>query len=241
MIKEEESTLNNVKGLLNEIDDKFKEIKVVDRHSLFQLRFFVIGKEPTLQAKLWRCIKEIKSRKESIESILLEIEDIKDNIELNEIQIGEIESSNSDDEIGKKYNEINKRKLNRRNNSLNKSLSDHEKKLLFLYEEATFFVEAFNSLSQKEKIKDYDDLESQLEFWGKKLLEEFNLKLLMKTPLDTELIRTILSLPESEVKKQVLTLINNIQIQNQLKIEKENLEVKKMIEEQNKENDDENK
>jgi len=58
---------------------------VAQRHSYFQLKYFLIGKEPTNQSKMWQCLRELKSRKESLKSILLEREDLKDKLELLDI------------------------------------------------------------------------------------------------------------------------------------------------------------
>ena len=68
--------------------------EVVDRHSFFQLKYFVVGKEPTMQAKMWRCLTELKTRKEAIDIINLEIEETKDTIELLNIEEKRLENIN---------------------------------------------------------------------------------------------------------------------------------------------------
>jgi hypothetical protein len=48
--------------------------------------------------------------------------------------------------------------------------------------------------------------------WNEKLLEEFNLRLILQRPLDPEFIKTVLCLhDDAPVKKQVVTVIENIQ------------------------------
>jgi len=51
--------------------DEVLNLDPVDRHSYFQLKYFVINKEPTHQSKLWRCIREVAARKDTIEGIML--------------------------------------------------------------------------------------------------------------------------------------------------------------------------
>ena len=66
--------------------EKMVEQAPENRHSYFQLKYFVIGKEPTLQAQMWQCLRELQARKETIDSLALEIEDTKDQIELLDVE-----------------------------------------------------------------------------------------------------------------------------------------------------------
>ena len=59
--------------LMTAMDDLLKN-EVVQRHSYFQLKYFLIGKEPTNQAKMWQCLRELKTRRQSLKAISLEIE-----------------------------------------------------------------------------------------------------------------------------------------------------------------------
>jgi hypothetical protein len=63
-------------------------------------------------------------------------------------------------------------------------------------------------------LKPLDDEQAQKEMWNEKLLEEFNLRLILQRPLDPEFIRTVLCLhDEAPVKRQVINLVENIQKQ----------------------------
>lgn len=97
---------------------KILKNKVIERHSYFQMKYFIIHKEPTTQAKLWQCLREIKSRFEAIEAATFETEDGKDNLELINIKIDKlikkIEKHEENEEITKRELEINLRKLGRR-------------------------------------------------------------------------------------------------------------------------------
>lgn len=213
MNKELELAMNEV--LSNEL---------ADRHSLFQLQYFVIGKEPTIQSKLWRCVKELQARQDSIESLNLEIEESSDKIMLLNLDIehevslnkGDLEFNGFEDPKRK----INIRRLERQKKSLNKTVQTLNKKIKYVEEESQFFVSAYKSLSEVETMKPYDDEKSQIEYWNEKLSQEMGLRGLIKQPLDIDLIKTILSLDDrAPVKKKTAEMLERTQkqiIENQL-------------------------
>lgn len=188
------------------------------RHSYFQLRYFVIGKEPTHQAKMWQCLRELKARKESISAVNLEIEETKDRIELLQIQsekekFAKLENFKISDLLMREK-EINIRRFNRQITSLEESLKQLEEKKKWLEEEAKFFLDSFKILEKTEKLSNYDDVEVQNEYWNEKLKQELNLKLLLHSPLDNELIKTVLALnDELPIKKQVANMLDSIKAQ----------------------------
>ncbi len=53
-----------------------------------------------------------------------------------------------------------------------------------------------DKLQEIEELKDFDDLDAQKDYWNHKLGEEINLRILMHQPIDTELAKTVLALPE---------------------------------------------
>ena len=61
--------------LVKEINDVIQKQEINSRHSYFQLKYFLIGKEPTLQSKMWQCLRELKTRNESITNMDLELEE----------------------------------------------------------------------------------------------------------------------------------------------------------------------
>jgi len=191
-----------------------------NRHSYYQLKYFVIGKEPTIQSKLWQCLRELQSRKETIESIGLQIEDLKDEIELTKIEIQKIEintlSSKNEklDEICFKEKTIKLRKLKRREESLVINIDKLEKKLKFELQEARYFLQVFEDLEKIEQMKDYDDYDAQKEYWENKISEEINLRILTKQQLSPELIKTALSLHnESEIRGNMIGILDNCKMQ----------------------------
>jgi|SaaInlV_100m_DNA_2_1039680.scaffolds.fasta_scaffold00454_3 hypothetical protein len=200
--------------------------EVVDRHSFFQLKYFVVGKEPTMQAKMWRCLTELKTRKEAIDSINLEIEETKDTIELLNIEEKRLENINKYESNEKSWTQseadeieyheeelkIKKRQIKRKKEGISKSLDNLYKKLKFTQEEAAFFIKSFKQLNQIEELKPFDDFESQKLYWNEKLSQEFDLKILLHRQPDVELVKTILALTDDlEVKKTTVRLLQNTQ------------------------------
>lgn len=192
----------------NEIEEVLKN-EVCQRHSYFQLKYFIIGKEPTLQAKMWQCIRELKTRKESLDNILLQIEENNDNMELLRISLQKSYTSSSDSELDLKEKEIKKRQIRRKIDSAYKNTKKLEEQKKYLEEESLFFLETFKNISKIEELKDFDDLECQKEYWSEKLTQKLNLKMLTSNQLDTELIETIFALPdEMPIKNQVIANLN---------------------------------
>lgn len=208
------------KNLMSELT-RITNNQLKERHSYFQLQYFLIGKEPTVQAKLWRCVQELKTRKETLEAINLEIEDTEDDIlllnfkNLNELNLFGIDSGNKEEiEIKQRKNERKKKKLTHKIENLRNRLKNVE-------EEINFIIVCYQSLEKIEVIKDYDDIESQKKYWNEKLSQEFNLRTLFGMPLDLELIKTILALnSDSPIKMDTLNIMDSIQG----KIEKKELE-----------------
>lgn len=104
--------------------------------------------------------------------------------------------------------EIKKRKYKRIITNIINTINTLEEQVISLNEEIEFFVSIFNELEKYEKVKSYDDEDAQKEYWAAKLEEELNLRMLLQTPLDLELIKTILSLPDGTKVK--VNLINNL-------------------------------
>lgn len=198
-----------------------------NRHSYYQLKYFVLGKEPTTQAQLWQCLRELQVRRETIDTIKTQIEDTKDEIELLKIDHDKFYSEDDLTYQNSKLNDICKRekvirtrRLKRREESLLSNINKLEKKLEFTTQEAKFFLQAFEALEKIEPLKDYDDFESQSQYWEAKLGEEINFRMLMRQPLSPDLLKTALSLHEkSELRGSLVKMLDRSQVQ--LMLEKE--------------------
>lgn len=198
--------------LSKQIDDLLK-IDIVNRHSYFQLKYFIVGKEPTIQSKMWRCVRELQARRDTLQAMQMERLNTEDNIELVEIDIKKLELAkrqwdNIEEEentiLNKKEADIQIRKLQRQMQALVESLKNLDKKQKETEEEAAFFLKSFESLQKVEPLKPYDDLQEQTKYWNEKITQLINLKVLLHQPLDAELVQTALSLSDDcRIKKEI--------------------------------------
>lgn len=211
--------------------NKILENGLSERHSYFQLKYFVIGKEPTIQGKMWQCIRELGSRKDSLDAVETENYELNDKKELIDIQIEKnnltlksIESSPEGD-LNARECRVVSRQLERQRQKTENALVDLNKKHNYILEEANFFLETFKSLEEIEPLKDFDDLPSQQHYWDEKLSNELNLKLLLQRAPDVELVKTIMSLNNnSPTKQQTIKMLENIQQQALVQIEQTKIE-----------------
>ena len=199
--------------LIEKMNDLLKN-DVVSRHSYFQLKYFLIGKEPTNQAKMWQCLRELKLRRDNLNNIILQTEEEKDKLELQEINIiklNKLKDQETDELTGKEL-EIKLRQLKRAIEGIKGTILDLQEKKRFIEEECEFFLQTYKNIEKTEPIKNFDDLEAQKEYWGTKLLEKMNLKILLENNIDIDLVETVLSLPDDiPIKQQVLTKLNALQ------------------------------
>jgi hypothetical protein len=209
-----------------EIKEKVSELlknDVVSRHSYFQLKYFLIGKEPTNQAKMWQCLRELKARQEILNSVDLQLEEEKDNLEIYNISLLRIDSKEKEikDELDLRELEIKKRQIKRNILNVSNNVQSLLSKKKDTEEECEFFIQTFENIEKTEPLKYFDDLDSQKEYWGTKLLEKINLKILLQNNVDIDLVETALSLPDDvPIKQQVLNKLNYLQ-SNMLKIKEE--------------------
>jgi hypothetical protein len=203
--------------LLNNVEEILQKVNLPDRHSFFQLEKFVLGKEPTGHAQLWQIVRELDARHETVEVYEKDLADAEDNLEAFDLRIErldrEIRTMSTEtptepdiSDLDIKEREINIRKLQREKEALAKAAQKVKKKLGYVLEEIGFLVQAFDSVATHlGDIKPLDDKEAQQEMWNEKLLEEFNLRILLQRPLDPELVRTIMCLPDGSSVKEHLT------------------------------------
>jgi hypothetical protein len=207
--------------LLKKAEEILNKADLPDRHTFFQLEKFNIGKEPTAQARLWQIVREMQARMETVDSYRKQLEDAEDNLELFDLKIARLsrqireeakqEATYTDLNIGE-Y-EINIRKLKREKEALVLASRKVRKKLKCILEELTFLAESYEkTVKCHGEIKPIDDPNAQRELWNEKLLEEFNLRIILQRPLDTEFVRTVLCLgDEAPVKQHIVKLLTDVQ------------------------------
>jgi len=206
--------------LLSQIDDVLKN-EVASRHSYFQLKYFLIGKEPTNQGKMWQCLRELKTRRESLYNLELEVEEIKDKLDLLDIKIEMIENPPTLNAFGIddachepnplfiREQAIKLRQSKRKRKAILVSLESLVERKKWIEEESKFFLETFKNIQKIEPLKAFDNIDAQKQYWGEKLAQKLNLKMLTSNALDSELIETIVALPDDvPLKKQTMATLN---------------------------------
>lgn len=211
--------------LLQHVDEVLKQAAMPDRHTYFQLEKFNIGKEPTAQAQLWQIARELQVRRDTIDAYDKDLKDAEDNLELFDIKIErlnreirqEAEANSTFTDLNIQEREINIRKLQREKEALVKAARKVNEKRKYYLEEMAFLLTGFNKiLSQVGEMKPLDDEQSQKEMWNQKLLEEFNLRILLQRPLDAELVKTIMCLHDEAPVKRHLTKVLEIRQQGMM-------------------------
>lgn len=186
--------------------------EVVQRHSFFQLKYFLIGKEPTVQSKMWQCLRELRQRRESLDAIELERDEVKDKIALIDISMLKLTAAYGDEnqpELDRREFEIRIRQSERQKKALVKNLEDLDDKERWLNDECLFFVETFKNLEKVEPLRPFDDIEAQSQYWNEKLTQKANIKMLTQNTIDSELVETIVALPNDlPIKKHTLQNLN---------------------------------
>lgn len=183
-----------------------------NRHTFYQLKHFILGKEVTTQAKLQKCIREIEARKNTIKSLILSIEEAIDEIKILEIKEKLLEKKKDKGELHKEYKNIQKRKLNRKKTNILDSVYEMKRKLKETEEETEFFMIAYSQLEKIEPLKRHDDPESNAQFWNENFAQELQLRILLQKPLDLDLVKCILALdPESATRKEMIGILEQIQ------------------------------
>lgn len=204
-------------NLNDEIDNVLSQQEIAQRHSYFQLKYFLIGKEPTVQSKMWQCLRELKNRQETVRNMELETEELKDKLELLDISVERIRhdiekiqnSGQLVDDLNRKECRIKIRQFDRQKKAIDDNIRDIEERKKYVLEECRFFLETYKNLTKIEPLKHFDDLESQIQYWHEKLTQKVNIKMLTGGNIETELVETIIALPdEAKIKQQTLQTLN---------------------------------
>lgn len=213
--------LTTAQDLLEKTEKIISKINMPDRHSFFQMEKFMIGREPTAHSQIWQIVREMQVRAETVDNYLQQLEDAEDDLEMFDINIercnrklrDETSAQTKMSDLNIQEYEINIRKLQRQKQSLVNSARKVRNKLRFVLEELAFLVGSYEQIvAHIGEPRPFDDRECQKEMWNEKLLEEYNLRVLLHRPLDPDFVRTVLCLgDDSPVKRHVVNLLENIQ------------------------------
>ena len=167
---------------MNEIVKKIADLKLHNGMTKFQIVYFIIGDEPTNQAKMMKCVTEIKARLRSIDALNLEIRSVESEIK----------------------NEKNELKLL----LLENKLVDLKQTLETSTSECNLFGEIFELINNKETYKDWNSQEVQEEYWNAKIATEILRRNALKMPVPYETIKVAMLLPDTlDVKKNLIQAI----------------------------------
>jgi DNA polymerase III delta prime subunit len=185
---------------------------LASRHTFYQLKHFVLGKEITTQAKMQKCLREIDARKSSIKSMVLGIEEAEDEAKVLDLKMAVLEKKKEKNELHKEYKSIQKRKLTRKKAMLLDTIGEMRKKLLETEEEMSFFLSAYRQLEKIEPLRRHDDPEANAHYWDENFAQELQLRLLLQKPLDLELVKCILAMDSaSPTRKEMIGILEQIQ------------------------------
>ena len=190
---------------MNELSQKIDEIAPEgrrNRHSFFQLQYFVIGKEPTVQARIQTCKGELISRKDEIESFMTMLEEAYDQYRVYEFNIEQIKGERHPDQI-EEMDQLNIRKLRRQMKVLDYQIEDFKAKMRAKEDEANFLIGLYEKLCEIEEPKDWDSLEVQSEYWNAKLTREIETQLLLGNKPDAETLKSVFVLPSGMPIKEI--------------------------------------
>jgi hypothetical protein len=193
-----------------------KSRETVNRHSYYQLKHFVLGKEHTIQAKLRKCLNELAARHSSLQNLLLAIEDMEDEVLLTDLKIRKLTEKPAESDLHKQWQQIQIRKLTRRKAHTQSSLLDLKKKLKECEEETAFFIHAYQQLEKVEPLKSFDDPIKESKYWNEQFAHELQLRVMLQKPLDLELVKSILALDDkAPIKGEMINILEQIQSRTQ--------------------------
>ena len=209
---------------MNEIEKELKDIchnyDLPQRHTDFQIEHFIIGKESSFYGRIWQCLRELQQRYETIQAVDCELLDIEDNIKLEEIELKKLQIKNKNyespisqelAELKKQKKEIILRKQTRKVDSYKKSLDKTRQRRMEVLAECRKFIEVFKTLINEKSFVDINDPQAQLEFWNAKFGSELNLHAMLNHPMNAELVKSVLALPnESNIKGQLINAFDNL-------------------------------
>lgn len=185
---------------MHSLVEKIKSIipEQKNRHSYFQIKHFIICKEPTVQSRINACLIELEERRQSLEGLELQIADDIDNKLILVEKINKY--STKDDNIS----QIKVRKLERASRQLDKHIESLRVKMRGIEQESLFLIELYDELVKQEPPKYWDDFQVQSEYWNAKLANELKICLTLSGNISNDLVHSIMALPNDLPVKQKL-------------------------------------
>jgi len=186
-----------------------EKFKIPSCHSEFQIRNFIIGKETSPIGMLWQCIKEIQVRCDNLKVLNRDLEEIYDNLEIaklekEEIEIEQLEGSGRIKEILEQKQKFKIKNQQRKIEKIAESvetLLSQKQNILF---EVGIFLSEFENIRKNVDYKDFNDPNAQLEYWNAKFENEMVLMKTLGNPINPEVIKSVLALPQQSELRRIL-------------------------------------
>lgn len=198
---------------MNQTQELFRKIDEIcpdgqrNRTSYFQLQYFVVGKEPTIQGKIQSCKREMLSRKEHIQAVMVELEDVTDKKILERIQLDNVATTEG---LLPEAKEVIARSHKRKIKALDARIEYCQNEIRAKEDETNFLIGLYEKLIGLEAEKDWDSLEVQAEYWNAKLTREIESRLMMGQLPNVEDFKTVMALPQGmPIKDLTKQLIAN--------------------------------
>src|ERR1019366_5665644 len=100
---------------------------------------------------------------------------------------------------------IHVRQINRKRKANEKQIESLKVKISTWTEEINFLKHLYDQIIEHVPLKSWDDYDVQLEYWSEKMAQEIKSRLLLNAPVDIEVIKTAMALPDqAPIKKQLL-------------------------------------
>jgi hypothetical protein len=215
-----------MKDIENKLYDITEKYKLPSKHSNFQIENFIVGKEVDNNGKIWQCIRELSARKESLDALSLELQDVSDNIELNKIKIQKLELKNKKEsnveikQLKEKEKQIKIKKLKRNEIVLNNTDKKLNEKKLSILAETDIFIKLLEDLVNKYGYKEFDDTEAQIGYWNNKFGYELEINASLGYNLNPDLLKSIMALPKNSSIR--ISLENTIKERQKILLKKNN-------------------
>lgn len=190
------------------------------RHTFFQIKHFMIGKEPTVQGRIQACLRELRDRRNTLEAIELELAEQFDNKMLLEVRANKLSH------VATTVGQVKTRQIGRKIKAIEKHMNDLREKIMGIEQESLFIIELYEGLLTQEQVREWDDFQVQSEYWNSKLFNELKVSLLLSGHVSNELVSSIMALPDNSPVKQQLVSIYQAKFAKKDSIDNQRLEKK---------------
>ena len=205
----------------NKVKDLCEKYKLPQRHTDFQIEHFIVGKECSIYGKVWQCIRELQTRLDTLDAIDMELEELHDSLNYENLNLKKLQyklqdkpDENEDIVIFEIKQEKRKIQISRQKRKIfliGKNIEKTHSRKADVLAESAKFSSLLEEIINDSSFVDINDPNAQLEFWNSKFHAELNLTAMLNHPINPELVKSVLALPnESQAKIQLENALNNV-------------------------------